>query len=94
MLTTLLVIVTAVGGPLSAQRNRAPNAPMPGSLIEVEQPSQSLLATSRFGSLELQLEPSSYVVKARTAPGGRECGSRTVHLGRHRTTVHLYCSIR
>ncbi|HEX5225877.1 MAG TPA: hypothetical protein VFW29_12185 [Solirubrobacteraceae bacterium] len=94
MLTTLLVIVTAVGGPLSAQRNRAPSAPMPGSVIEVEQPSSGLLAMSRFGSIELQLQPSSYVVTARTAPGGRLCGSKTVHLGHRRRTVHLLCSIR
>lgn len=94
MLTTLLIVVTAVGGPLSAQQKRAPDAPMPGSLIEVLQPGTGLEATSRFGSLQLHLEQGTYEVTARVAPGGRPCGKKTVRLGRHGARVHLFCSIR
>jgi hypothetical protein len=96
MLTTLIVIVTAVGGPLNAQRRRAPDAPMPGSLIEVAAaPSTGLTATSRFGSLELELERGTYTVTARLGPGERQCGTvKRIRLdGQRQIQVHLFCSI-
>jgi len=68
---------------------------MPGSVIEVTEPGTGLAATSRFGSLELQLEPGIYTVTARAGPGKRPCGGKAeqVRVGRRRVQVHLFCSI-
>ena len=95
MLTALVVLVTAIGGPQGIHRSL--NAPALGLVTEVTKDGSGglLTATSSFGDLELRVPRGSYTILARIEPGTHPCGpARHVQVGARPKKVHLFCGIK
>ena len=81
-LTTLIVLVSFIGGPHSAEIERPLNAAAGGSVIEVTRAfpgppgtPPELVGMSRMGELAFDVESGTFTVTARVGPGTRPCDS-------------------